>query len=303
MAGLFICGFCFIKASYAACPAVSYANPPATMNLDPTLPIGAVVATTNVSFPFADYTCGVSSSSSYLNWRGIGVPNGNLYPLPVTGLAYRASFAPGSDWASVLGTGFFPLSYYQPYIGSKSMSGGTVKLEFIKTGPIGLGSIPAQDIVYFLYDELLVVKIRLSGPIPVKPVIRTCTTSTPVVTVPLDSVTANSFSNVADTAKEKTFSIKLSCPDPVNVSWQFSGDVIDSTQAVFRNTNATTGSSIGIQILKDGNPVPNGAGNFVNLGIVTNEVTTEFSARYYALVSNVQVGNVSAIANATIVYN
>ncbi|SUW63737.1 fimbrial-like adhesin protein SfmF [Buttiauxella agrestis] len=308
MIGLCIVGLFFIKNVQAACPAKAYLQPPASINLDPTLPIGSVIGTTTMSFPtttYSSWSCtGTSAGTITTKWAGIGTAQNNLFPTQMPGVAYRVSFS-GGAWFGLFGAAYFTLSDTSNYAGGTTgLSGAVLKFEFIKTAPItSTGAIPAQDMVDYTENSRVMVKIILNGPIPVIPINTTCNTSTPVVTVPLDTVTASDFSQVGDTAKDKPFSIKLSCPTSMNIALSFNGDVINSSQAVFKNTDSATGSSVGIQILKDGNPVPNGSGNFINIGQVSDEVTMDFIARYYALISSVQIGNVTAIANASIVYN
>ncbi len=78
---------------------------------------------------------------------------------------------------------------------------------------------------------------------------------------------------------------------------------MNTSQAVFKNTDATTGSSVGMQILKDGNPETNGSGQNIPLDTVSGDVSPEFTARYHALTNNIPVGDVSAVAFADIIYN
>ncbi|RJT27979.1 fimbrial protein [Buttiauxella izardii] len=306
LAGLFVSTLAVTQNAYAVCPAVSLAPPPAAINVDAKVAIGAVVGTTTVTFPDATYGCSPQVGQAMYIWKGYGTPNGNIYPTHAPGLGYRLKFGPGI-WPDYMGTDYFPLAKYRPDQGAQTgMHGGTLIIEFIKLGPVGNDPIPAQTLAVYgvgldLNDFDKYVHIDLAGDIPV--IEQHFCTADSVVNVPLDDVYTNELSLSNPGAKPKDFQIKINCPTQNNISLLFTGDMQDAANAVFKNTDPATASSVGVQILRNGSPVPNGNGNNINLGNVTGNLTTLFTARYYALATPVAEGAVTSVAYATIMYN
>ncbi|MOA21262.1 Fimbrial protein [compost metagenome] len=112
------------------------------------------------------------------------------------------------------------------------------------------------------------------------------------------------LSTSGSTSKDQLFYIPLTCNSNANVSLSFSGDMADSANAVFRNlSGSANANSVGVQILSSGRPVPTAINTYLNLGQVNGSMSVPLTARYYALKSNAQVGAVSSVVTANIVYN
>lgn len=282
------------------CPAVYYMTPPASININPTVAVGTVIGTSSLSWGMTP-TCNFSESSAIV-WdiTGVGIPNGNLYPTGIAGISYRVHFnfddTTWNDW--------FPITRNQYSSSATTLQPGSLTMQLVKTGPIMGGTFPAQDIARMTSQAsgYTPIYFRLSSPIIVQPVSPSCT-ATSVVPVALLPANKSSLLKMGDTVGDKNFNLSVTCLTATNISLAFSGNVVDTTNAVFKNTDATTGSSVGIQILRNNNAVPLGTGNYIGLGVVNGNITPQFTARYYALNSSVVEGNVSSVAFATIVYN
>lgn len=302
LSGLLLTGTLTVGEANAECPWLAGVQVPTSINVDPTLPVGTILATTSFTWgTIVRPGCVLPGGTSQtFTLDGMGTPNGNLYPTSVPGLAYRGKI---TGWPSAF-LNFWPVSVPNWIVGDNTVSRGTVIVEFVKTGPLQPGTLAPQVIMVAQIAGKPWFNVYMEGSINIKPTVPACNTSTPTIDVQLNPISPTDLPSVGATAGSKDFAIKLSCGAPANISLNFSGDVVDASQAVFRNTNATTGSSVAVQILKDSNPVPVGAGNNINIGAaVSNEITTQFTARYYALTNNAQVGDVSSVVTANIVYN
>lgn len=288
------------------CPSVEKISPPSTLNINPTVAIGSVVGAVSVSFPFGTATCPAGTYHNGNNYwwiGGVGVPNGNLYPTSIPGVAYRARVAAG--WPGQELTKTWPASVYayDPGLPGTYM-GGTIYLEFVKTGPIGSGTFGPLVFGRETVNNVPVIEFYLDGPIFLAPVTPACTVTQSAIAVNLDDTNTSQLTSVGNTSKDNAFSIPLNCTSASNISLSFSGDIADTNNAVFSNlSGSTNANSVGVQILKDNTPIPTAAGTYLNLGTINGSVSVPMTARYYALTNNADAGAVSAIAYATIMYN
>ncbi|CAI1999254.1 fimbrial protein [Serratia fonticola] len=302
LSGLLLTGVLTVGEANAECPIIAGVPVPTSINVDPTVPVGTTMATTTFSWnTITKAGCSFPETYATYTLNGMGTPTGNLYPTSIPGLAYRGKI---TGWPSGF-LSFWPVTVPNWIVAAKDgVAGGSVIVEFVKTGPLQPGIFAPQVIMVAQIAGRPWFNVQTEGSIIIKPTVPACNTSTPTISVPLNPISPTDLPRVGATAGSKDFAIKLSCGAPANISLNFSGDVVDASQAVFRNTDATTGSSVAVQILKDSNPVPVGAGNNINIGAaVSNEITTQFTARYYAMTNNAQVGDVSSVVTANIVYN
>lgn len=296
---------CFINAANACTPFRQNLSAPASINLDPSAAIGSVVASTSLSWPgFAgDSDCLIpyGISSGVFTLVGEGTVSGNLYPTNIPGLSYRGRIT--SVWPSTF-FNYWPISVTQVVSNIPGVASGSVLVEFVKTGPIGTGVFGPQIVMHASIQGVPWFELFLATPITIKPSISACTVTQSAITVNLDDTTTSQLKIVGNTSKDKAFNIPINCTSASNIALAFSGNVADYTNAVFSNlSGSTNSSSVGVQILKDGSSVPVIAGNYLNLGQIQGATTVALTARYYALDNNADVGAVSAIAYATIVYN
>lgn len=280
---------------------------PASINLNPALPTGSVVATTTLTWPtfLSASDCGVvfNGRTDIFNLTGYGSPSGNLYATDIPGLSYRGKITAG--WPSNFLGRYWPQSVSSGVGTNSGVSGGSVMVEFVKTGPIEPGVFGPQVIMSAAIAGTPWFELYLAGPIIIKPTVPACTVTQSAITVNLEDTNTSQLAAVGNTSKDKAFDIPLSCSSASNIALAFNGDIVDNANAVFRNLNGSSANaaSVGIQILKDNIPVPTTSGNFLNLGTINGSITVPMTARYYALSNNVDVGTVSSIAYATIIYN
>lgn len=291
--------------AYACSPGVLVLSAPATIKIDPSQAVGQVIGSATLAFPSTSIT---ADCNDYIPWNstgthaftGEGTPNGKLYPTGIDGVAYRAKYEiPGvpqtQDW--------FPISWTGP-IGGTDMNGGELSVEFVKTGRVATGGVfGPQTIGTWFVAGYPFVEWNLYSSINVVPFSTACTVTQANIAVPLNNVSPAELKNVGDTAKDKDFTIPLNCNAPVSISLAFSGTTTDSANGVFKNTGEDNGSSVGVQILKDGVPVSTEAGASTLIGPVNGNLDATFTARYYALSDKVLPGDVKAVAYATVVYN
>lgn len=291
--------------SHADC-FVLHTNGPATLDVNPAIAVGSVLSSVTLSWPQTrnggSLGCSFPSGNQLYTFYGIGIPNGNLYPTGIPGVAYRGRL-PG--WAFAGLDGYWPTQNRWASAGSRSdMAAGSAVIEFVKTGPIGSGTFGPQTVMDGFIAGMPFVKIILDNAIIIKPTIPACTVTQSAITVNLEDTTTDQLATMGNTSKDKGFNIPLNCTSSANISLAFSGNVADNTNAVFSNlSGSTNANSVGVQILKDNTPVPTVAGSYLNLGVVNGSTSVPLTARYYARTNNADVGAVSAIAYATILYN
>lgn len=295
----------FIRSAMACVPYSQTITPPASISLNPGLPVGTVVATATLSWPTFNTGSGGCpvpyATGSHFGLTGMGTPNGNLYPTGIDGLSYRGKINGG--WPSNFFV-YWPASVTQPGPYGSGVGGGSVLIEFVKTGPLTSGTFNPQVLMHATLDSVPWFDIYMGSPMVIKPTVPACTVTQSAITVNLDDGNTSQLATAGNTSKDKTFSIPLNCTSASNISLTFSGDIVDSSNAVFRNlSGSANAASVGIQILSGSTPVPTTAGTYLNLGAINGSTTVPLIARYYALANNPDVGTVSAIAYATIVYN
>lgn len=295
---------CFINSAIACTPHRQSIIPPANISLSPTLPIGSVVASASLTWPAFSSSgdCPIPySTGSHFTITGEGTPNGNLYPTGIVGLSYRGKINGG--WPTSF-YGYWPTSATQAGPFSTGVGGGSVLIEFVKTGPLIGGTFNPQVLMHALMESVPWFDIYLGAPMIITPTAPACTVTQSAIAVNLDDGNTSQLAIAGNTSKDKTFSIPLTCTSASNISLTFSGNIVDNNNAVFRNlSGSANAASVGIQILSGSTPVPTTAGTYLNLGAINGSTTVPLIARYYALANNPDVGTVSAIAYATIVYN
>lgn len=299
-----VSNICFINSAMACTPHRQSITPPASISLSPSLPVGTVVASASLSWPgfSSSGDCPIPySTGSHFTITGEGVPNGNLYPTSIAGLSYRGRINGG--WPASF-MGYWPTSAVQAGPYSSGVAAGSVLIEFVKTGPLSGGTFVPQVLMHATMEAVPWFDIYLGAPMIITPTTPACTVTQSAIAVNLDDGNTSQLAVAGNTSKDKTFSIPLNCTSASNISLTFSGDIVDNSNAVFRNlSGSANAASVGIQILSGSTPVPTTAGNYLNLGAINGSTTVPLIARYYALANNPDVGTVSAIAYATIVYN
>lgn len=294
-----------------------YANVPSPITVRPDISIGQVIGSTVSTFPGGrtGYGCAVGPLSTggigSVIVMGAGTPNGTLYPTGIPGLSYRAKFTAVWGVSSIFNVAWPVTGTFRDttFSSEGGYNGGSITIELVKTGPIP-GSITWDPGVLGTIQVVTngktynFLEFYHSDPVVVVPENPSCTVTQSAISVNLEDANTSQLVMAGDTSKDKTFSIPLTCTSDVNIALGFSGDIADNTNAVFRNlSGSANASSVGVQILNGGTPVPTTAGNYLNLGVVNGSMSVPLIARYYALANNADAGTVNAIAYASIVYN
>lgn len=290
------------KAEAAGCPIVVNVTAPASLDVSPSVAVGSIIGTLSLSWPEnTERSCSWPKGNNILySFFGEGIPDGNLYPTSIPGIAYRGSIP---AWSFAGMSGYWPVRKYYPNSTSGTIAAGSVTIEFVKTGPVGSGIFGPQLLMHSSLNNTPFFNVWLKDSIIIKPRVTACTVTSSTITETLTDTNQSNLVGIGTTAGEKNFNIPLQCTSATNISLVFSGDMADASNGVFKNTNNNNSANVGIQLLKDGTPVPTTAGSYINVGIVNGTVNLPMTARYYALTNSVPAGAVSAIAYATIVYN
>lgn len=293
----------------AACPVISNITAPSTLDVNPALPVGSVIGTLYGTFASGS---GCSTSFNYAQVHGIGDDNNNLYPTSIPGVAYRGMLTSGLGnilIQSILNR-YWPAGVgFSPNGTLSSFTGGNVKIEFVKTGPVpSSGGVLQPGTIGILYGmngmtQFNMIIFNLVSPIIIAPTNPACTVTSANIIVPLNNVSQSTLSSAGVTAGDTDFTLPLQCDSSANISLQFSGDAANAANGVFKNTNSANANNVGIQLLKDGQPVSITTGSYLAVGTVNGAVNFPMTARYYALTSGVPAGDVNAVAYATIIYN
>lgn len=282
----------------AACPVVDNMTSVPELNMDPTLPVGAVLASTTVMWKSDNGSCTLYAYPSQpIYGTGAGTlidASKKLYATTIPGVAYRTS------WGGMA----TPYSYNTNTSQTSTWGPGPILIEFIKTGPVGAGTFGPQNLITETFGGQQFWVLNLATSIVIKPAAPACTVTNSAITETLADVSQATLNAVGKTAGDKTINIPLNCATATNISLIFSGNMADAANGVFKSTDAATANSVGIQLLdRNGTAIPTTPNSYVPVGSVTGAINYPMTARYYALSSTVPAGNVSAIAFATVVYN
>jgi len=286
---------------------VSMTVSPATITIDPSTPVGTVLATSPVTNPnpnSSQVTCTNTTTIGVVNAMG-DQPNGSatIYPTGVAGVGYRLLHPDNSN--------------YLPPWGFDSIDSGTYTLsvatavQLIKTGPISGGStLGAGTLGYWQYQGsarngnfnaetfMLANNVKFVQP--------TCTVTTTSIAVTLPTVSNTALSAAGQTAGATAFNIGLTCSaaaagQDVAIQFDANKQPANTTGVITLNTSSSA-KNVGVQLTDNsfqpvnfGTPAP--AGTTITGG---NNLT--YYARYYALSTGVSAGSVSATATFTISY-
>jgi type 1 fimbria pilin len=183
--------------------------------------------------------------------------------------------------------------------------GGSILMYFSKTGSTGNGgTFGPQEIAIFSINGMPVHTIYLANQVEIVAKRQACNVTQSATSVTLTDTTAVELSSVGSTSKDQQFYIPLNCSANTNISLSFSGDLADSSNAVFSNLSGDANAdSVGVQILNGGKPVPTASNTYLKLGLVNSSLSVPLTARYYALKNNALAGSVKAVVTANIIYN
>lgn len=277
---------------------------PATIIIDPSAPVGTVLATSPAVDPSpknSSVDCSSTTTIGVINLLPGGQPNGSstIYPTGVAGVGYRILHPDSSK--------------FLPPWGFDTIASGTYALsvqsaiQLVVTGPITAGStLNAGTVGYWQYQgsrsTLRVEDFILAN--NVKFVAPTCTVTTPSISVTLPTVSNTAFNVAGATAGATAFNIGLTCSSAASgqdIAIQFDTNKQPSgTTGVITPTG--TAKNVGVQLVDSKfNPVT--FGTAADAGTTpTGVFNLTYYARYYATATAVTAGTVSATATFTISY-
>ncbi|HHE5406473.1 fimbrial protein [Klebsiella michiganensis] len=285
---------------------------PPTLKINPNVPIGGVMASGTYrtgSGPLPNGCTMYGPTTGYLT--GVGTPNGNVYPTNLPYVGYKIMALGGNYISSKFYNKYWPItvSTPEPYLVIGTVQSFNFKFELIKLGTITADTplvlpVLGHHRVTNRYGSFNFMEFTNKTSFQLIPESSTCTVLQSAISVTLNDVNQNDLNVMGKTAKDTNFQIPVNCKEATNISLSFSGDVADSVNGVFRNSNAENAENVGVQILDNvGNPVPTALGSYKVIGTVNGTLNYPMTARYYALTNNVSAGKVNAIANVTILYN
>lgn len=228
---------------------------------------------------------------------------------PIPGVGMRLSLQNGGSIAFANADKYVPtvLSRY-----SIHWPAGAWKVELIKTGPIGNGTIAAGTLLASVTGPTAespvtwktMLTLNLANSINVAPA--TCSMPTTAVSVPLGNIPDSRFTAVATTTGDRAFSLGLTCDQGGKVTLSLAGKQnADTTEtSVLALTDAGqqgTATGVGVQLLYGDTPLKINS-NLVLKTSAGGQETLAFTARYYQTQPKITAGKGNASATLTFTY-
>lgn len=247
---------------------------------------GTVLGAAEIQAPGISYNCGTNIRNT---WRSkftrpelsteSMVPD--VYQTNIPGLGIRLS------WPTSRGA-YFPTAY--PCNGACSERADTVKLEFVQTGTISAGVIPAGQIgvVQVTADTnpgapLTLMNVTLASAVDIQP--KSCAILTTYQNVDLGSYSIADFTTKKITkGVVKDFELTLDCPVTVPVKIAFTGEQsIGAAKGVIKNCETTEcAKSVEVKLMNSmgmGIDVTGDKTKAINVGNVTGKKTLKYKAQ------------------------
>lgn len=325
--GGFIFSLSFSDVSYAASPCPMTISPGTTQTVSlgdirasASLATGSVIATYQ-STPFDLVIVGSTTVASRLcqilistHLKNYGLPiasatgwpiTNNIMATPVAGLGIRVSLP------SVNGNVYAGSTYYLNDLGGIAYTGippGSWKVELIKTGTLGTGSLPTGSTLAKMTftdpdkNAHTLLTLNLAGGSSVAP--STCTLSNTSINVPLGNIVSNKFTGVGSTVGSKSFDIGLKCDKNAKINVSLAGTQNKDTteKSVLALTAGGNVRGIGVQLLYGDVPLTLGSNLALKTSSAGGTETLAFTARYYQTQSAVYAGTGNTTATLTFTY-
>lgn len=187
---------------------------------------------------------------------------------------------------------------------------GLYRVQLVVTGQLSPGSrtmtLPSPT-AQTVYGSLLTNQVSFSNPTIILQTL-SCTVNTPTVSVPLSSVLVSQFQGIGSTLGTKPFTIDITCPRGITVSYQFDGTSPSGGGAaglIQNNSGTGMATGVAVQVLKSDGSTPLPLATQLNLGTSVSDnqaMSISLNARYYQAQSNVSPGQVSATGYVTMYY-
>ncbi|AEX50478.1 hypothetical protein GRAQ_03641 [Rahnella aquatilis CIP 78.65 = ATCC 33071] len=245
---------------------------------------GTVLGRGEVSTPAISYNCGNlirnTWRSKFTRPESTQQALNNVYNTNIPGLGIRLSWPSSRNM-------YFPDA--AECISSCTEPADKVLLEFVQTGTINSGTIPAGVIgeVNLVADSnpgtpVKIVTISLSTPVDVAP--KSCAILTPVQNVELGTYSLADFQNrVVRRGAEIPFTIKLDCPQETSIEFSFSGDFpVGATKGYIDNCDETScANNVGVRLLSSTSSAVDTQGKYSTAVKFTGERTFGYKAQIY----------------------
>ena len=249
------------RAQACSDPGIATFSVPASILVDPTVPVGSLLTRISLSGTFVKGSTCTSSGPTMFYWQGAGGYLGNnLYDSGIPGIGMR--FVNVATWPGSASS----FTTYPPVPTGDSTTADTplglspFYLDLVKTGPITSGgtlpagvfgkmtggSSPSGDL-WQSYEWSTPLVIQLLKP--------TCSVATSSITVPLSAVSLSSFKGVGTTSPATPFNITLQCSGSIDGgSTTVYVTLTDQTNQVNLSTTLSlstdsTATGVGIQVL------------------------------------------------------
>lgn len=244
---------------------------------------------------FKSYGMPISSAA------GWSVTN-NIMTTPISGLGIRVSL-PIADGDTYAGS-----TYYPQTSAFFSLPAGSWKVEVIKTGALGSGSLPTgttlAKMTFTDPDNTVhtLLTLNIAGGSSVAP--STCTLSKTSINVPLGNISVTKFSKIGSTAGDKSFDVGLNCDKNARIYVSLTGTQNKDTteKSVLALTGNGNAQGIGVQLLYGGSPLTLGSSLSLKTSTAGGVETLPFTARYYQTQSAVIAGTGNSTATLTFTY-
>ena len=271
-------------------------NPPTTITVPYTAPVGTVLYTSPQVSPAPTATISCTGTSNYgITNSGAATPAAgiNIYPTSIPGLSYMLAHGNATSY-------MFPYPCCQIGAGNYTFS-VTTSLVLVKTGPIVSGStLPTGPLGYWRFDNNQQPEIFTLGN-SVTIVDPACSVNTTPLNVTLPSISTSALQAVGATAGTTGFVIALTCYSGATLDIQFDYSGANSGITGVLTKTAGSSSGVGVQMLDQSlNPITFGTATLVG-GTVSPQMNLTYYARYYRTAA-ISAGTLTASATFTLSY-
>lgn len=290
-------------------------NSPASVTLNPYVPIGTVLSTATFTGNSGQFTITCTTAFTQFTYQGVGTATNNIYPTNIPGLGIQLSNASGT-------TGNWPVTETvastKTYTATASVP---TNFSLIKTGPITAnGTIPVNvgNFVLPQQGNFVGFQINLASPMQINFTKPSCSVTSPsTIAVALGAFPVAHFTAIGSKSSPMPFTIQVTCVDgPTGSNTQMSTTLTDASGTNIGNTGNTlslsstsTAKGIGIQITYNGavesyGPDSNANGNTNQflLGTGSNGVYNYPFYAYMIRTGTVTAGSVNSTMTFTMNY-
>lgn len=291
---------------------------PASVRIDPTIPIGAVLWTGSVenlaSSPAIPGCPGPGTAT--LDFAGNGAAINNIYATEIPGIGYRVRLDAGQT--RPCSYSWFPTSCPMIWGGVWSPAFASIRLEvqLVKTGRITIGGKLSGEFARQTYNSNVFATFNWDPAVSVVPNTPTCKISNPSIKVPLGSVPVSTFTGLNSMSSSVPFEIALLCSGgdsgrtiAVRVTLTDGTDPTNRTTSLAL-TRTSTSKGLAIQVLKNNQPIAYGPASSQNgntnqwfAGNASNGIfKIPLAARYVQVGQSVSAGSANGAAIFTMNY-